>query len=94
MPCSFFVVKNLPIVDISAYNFLFGYDIDTNKRRNLIMRHVYIRGILALIWLVVALISGISGNLEMAALYIIIGALFLYSTYSIWKNEKKNKGEK
>jgi hypothetical protein len=57
------------------------------------MHHVYIRGILALIWLVVALISGISGNLEMAALYIIIGGLFLYSTYSMWKKEKKNKGE-
>lgn len=58
------------------------------------MRHVYIRGILALIWLVVALISGVSGNLEMAALYIIIGALFFYSAYSMWKNEKRNKGEK
>lgn len=58
------------------------------------MRHIYIRGILTLIWLIAALISGISGNLEMTMLYIVIGALFLYSTYSIWKKEKKNKGVK
>ena len=28
------------------------------------MRHVYIRGILALIWLAAAVVSGLSGNLE------------------------------
>jgi uncharacterized protein (DUF58 family) len=60
----------------------------------MIMRHVYFRSILALIWLAAALMSGISGNLLMAVLYIIIGALFLYSAYSIWKKEKTNKGEK
>lgn len=58
------------------------------------MRNVYIRGIIALVWLAVAFIIGISGNLEMTALYIVIGVLFLYSTYSMWKKEKKNKGEK
>lgn len=94
MPAAFLVVKNLPIMDIYAQNFLFGYDIDTNKKEELIMRHVYIRGIFALIWLAAALVTGISGNLAMAALYILIGALFLYSTYSMWKKEKKNRGEK
>lgn len=58
------------------------------------MRHVYIRGILTLIWFAAALISCISGSLGMTALYILIGALFLYSTYSMLKKEKKNKGEK
>ncbi len=59
------------------------------------MRHVYIRGILTLIWLVAALISGISGkSLMAAAFYLLIGGIFLYSTISMWKNEKKNKGDK
>ena len=40
------------------------------------MRHVYIRGILALIWLVAAIASGISGNLEMTGLYVIVGGAF------------------
>ena len=48
------------------------------------MRHVYIRGILALIWLVAAIVSGVSGNLEMTALYVIMGSVFLYSAYSTW----------
>lgn len=59
------------------------------------MRHVYMRGILSLIWLLAALlIIVISNNLEMAGLYILIGALFLYSTYSMWNKVKKDKGEK
>lgn len=56
------------------------------------MCHVYIRGIFTLIWMVAALVTGICGNLGLAALYIAIGALFLYSAYSMWK--KNNKGEK
>lgn len=58
------------------------------------MRHVYIRGILALIFLVAAIVSGVSGNLEMTALYVIMGVLFLYSAYSTWKKEKSGKGGK
>lgn len=56
------------------------------------MRHVYIRGILALIFLAAAIVSGVSGNLEMTALYVIMGGLFLYSAYSTWKKEKNGKG--
>ncbi len=58
------------------------------------MRHVYIRGILALIWLAAAIASGISGNLEMTGLYVIVGGAFLYSAYATWKKEKGNQGEK
>lgn len=57
------------------------------------MRHVYIRGILALIWLVAAIASGLSGNLQMMGLYVIVGGAFLYSAYATWKKEKSNKGE-
>ena len=55
------------------------------------MRHVYVRGILALIWLAAAIASGVSGNMEMAALYILMGGAFGYSAYASWKKEKNGK---
>lgn len=58
------------------------------------MRHVYIRGILALVWLAVAIVSAVSGNPEMTVLYVIMGGVFLYSAYSTWKREKNGKGDK
>lgn len=58
------------------------------------MRHVYIRGIIGLIWLAAAIVSGVSGNFEMSALYVILGGIFLYSAYTTWKKDKDNKGER
>ena len=55
------------------------------------MRHVYIRGILALIWLAAAIFSGVSGNLERAGLYVLMGAAFGYSAWVSWKRAKNNK---
>ena len=49
------------------------------------MRHAYIRGILALIWLMAGIFSGVSGALGTAALYILLGLVFAYSAYSLWK---------
>lgn len=56
------------------------------------MRHVYTRIILAIVWLVVAVVSGISGNLPMVGFYIIMGGMFLYSAYAAWKKENDSKG--
>ena len=56
------------------------------------MRHVYIRGILGLIWLAAAIVS-VSSNSQMAVLYIILGGVFLYSAFVTWKKEKDNKGD-
>lgn len=53
------------------------------------MRHKYIRGILALVWVMVAIVCGINGNPAMAALYGAIGLVFLYSAYS---GRKKSDG--
>ena len=58
------------------------------------MRHVYIRGILALIWIAVGIVSVISGALGMALLYVIIGSIFLFSAYSVWKKESDTKGDR
>ena len=56
------------------------------------MRHVYIRGLIGIIWLAAAIVSGISSNFEMTVLYIILGGAFLYSAYATWKKDKDNKG--
>ncbi len=58
------------------------------------MRHVYIRGIISLIWLVAVVISGVSGKLENVALYVVLGGVILYSAYAAWKKEKDNRGDK
>ena len=52
------------------------------------MLHVYIRVIISFIWLVTAIISGISGKLQNAALYVVLTGLILYSAYAAWKKEK------
>lgn len=56
------------------------------------MRHVYFRGIIGLIWLAAAIVSGLSGNFEMSVLYVILGGVFLYSAYITWK--KDNRGDR
>lgn len=56
------------------------------------MRHVYVRGILALVWLAAAIVSGLSGRMELAVMYAVMCAAFLYFAYAIWKKEKDKKG--
>ncbi len=51
------------------------------------MRHVWIRGILALVWLAAAIVSG-------GVLYVILGMIFLVSAFSAWRQDKDGKGEK
>lgn len=53
------------------------------------MRHVFIRGLIGVIWLAAAIISGMSGNFEMSLLYVILGGVFLYSAYTTWKKGNK-----
>lgn len=57
----------------------------------MIMRHVYIRGILALIWLAAAVISGVRGNLATAAFYVLLGGVCIYSAYAMWKKEQNHR---
>lgn len=52
------------------------------------MRHVYIRGILGLIWSVAAILGIVRGSMEMALFYALLGGLCLYSAYTVWKKEK------
>lgn len=51
------------------------------------MRHVYIRSILALVWVAVGIVS-------VNMLFILMGLVFLYSAHAVWKKEKNDRGEK
>lgn len=62
-------------------------------KEEIIMRHIYIRGILALVWVAAAIVCGLSGSMETAVVYVIAGGVFLYSAYSAWNKMKKDKGE-
>jgi uncharacterized membrane protein len=52
------------------------------------MRHFYFRLILGIVCLAAAVVSAVKANISFAALYVVLGIVFLWSTYSIWKKEK------
>ena len=56
------------------------------------MRHIVIRGILALVWLASAACSAAGGNLEMAGLYLLLCVVFFGSAYIAWRNGQGGKG--
>ena len=64
----------------------------TARKEAKTMRHIYIRGMIGLIWLIAAIVCGVSGNFPMMGLYIILAGVFLYSAYTAWKREKDGKG--
>ena len=55
-----------------------------------IMRHFYTRLIFGIVWLAAAVVSVVGANVPFAALYAVLGIVFLWSAYSIWKKEKNN----
>ncbi len=55
------------------------------------MRHFYFRLIFGIVWLIAAVISAVNANFPFAVLYVVLGVIFLWSAYSIWKKEKKDK---
>lgn len=55
------------------------------------MRHFYFRLILGSVWLAAAIFSAVRSNISFAALYVVLGIVFLGSAYAIWKQEKKDK---
>ena len=90
--------KKQPITDILAGAAFLRYDIvkTNNKsfREGKIMRHILIRGILAVIWLAAAVVSGVSGRFAQAALYVVLGGLFLYFACAAWKKENHQEGDR
>ena len=57
-----------------------------------LMRHFYFRLILGIVWLAAAVVSAAGANIPFAALYAVLGVVFLWSAYSIWKKDKDNRG--
>ena len=55
------------------------------------MRHFYFRLLFGIVWLIAAVVSIVSTNIPFAALYVVLGIVLLWSAYSIWKKEKKDK---
>lgn len=56
------------------------------------MRHFYFRLIFGIVWLAVAVASAMGANISFAALYAVLGIVFLWSAYSTWKKDKDNRG--
>lgn len=56
------------------------------------MRHCYIRGILAVVWVAVAAVCAVRGSFVMAGIDAVIGVSFFYSAYGMWK--KNGKGDR
>ncbi len=52
------------------------------------MRHFYFRLIFGIDWLVIAVITVMKANISFAALYVVLGIIFLLSGYVSRKKEK------
>lgn len=74
----------MPFADISAERRFFVYD-RTIKGKSYggewIMKHVYFRIAMTLLWVVVGVIS-------MNPLFLIVGAVFGWSAYDLWKKNR------
>lgn len=56
------------------------------------MRHFYFRFILGLVFAGCAVYSFIAANIPFGMMYVVLGGVFLYSAYMIWK--KGDSGRK
>lgn len=55
------------------------------------MRHFYFRLIFGIVWLAAAAVSVVKANLSFAALYVVLGIIFLWSARS---NSNKGEGQR
>ena len=60
----------------------------TNLNGGKFMRHFYFRLTFGIVWLAAAVVSVVKANISFAALYAVLGIVFLWSAYSIRKKEK------
>ena len=56
------------------------------------MRHVYIRGILGMVWMGSAAVCGAAGNFRMAVFYGLLCGLCLRSAWAVYRKERTQKG--
>lgn len=55
------------------------------------MRHFYFRLVLGLVFAGCAIYSFIMDNIPFALMYVVLGGVFLYAAYTIWKKNKDNR---
>ena len=55
------------------------------------MRHSYFRLILGVVFIACMIFSFVTMNIPFALLYLALGAVFLFSAYSLWKKNKDNR---
>ncbi|SDG47095.1 hypothetical protein [Marvinbryantia formatexigens] len=53
------------------------------------MRHFYFRLILGIVFIVCMIFSIVTMNVPFALFYLVLGGVFLFSAYSLWKKENK-----
>lgn len=55
------------------------------------MRHIIIRFSLGFLFLACLLFSLVTANFSFSLLYFALSAIFLWSAYSLWKQDKNNR---
>lgn len=55
------------------------------------MRHFYFRLILGIVFVACTIFSFATANIPFSLLYLGLGSVFLFSAYSLWKNDKDNR---
>ena len=86
-----FADKKRPITDIEAQELFSLYDVPVNKIYEFwryVMRHMLMRLVIGLVWIVAAVISIVKLNFSMAICSGIVGIFFLYNAYSIWRKRE------
>ena len=86
-----FADKKRPIADIEAQETFLLYDVPVNKIYEFwryIMRHMLMRLVIGLVWIVAAVISAVKLNFSMAICSGIMGSFFLYSAYDLWRKRE------
>lgn len=58
------------------------------------MRHFYFRLIFGIVWLAAAVVSAVRSNISFAALYAVLGIVFLWSAYSTLRKEKDKDNDR
>ena len=71
-----------------------SYNLYPKLNGGYLMRHFYFRLIFGIVWLVAAVVSVVGANIPFAALYVVLGIVFLWSAYSIRKKEKGEDNER
>ena len=55
------------------------------------MRHIIVRSILGLVWIIVGVAGFVSGRIENGLFCSVMGALFLFTAFKMWKKNRQNE---